>query len=41
MVALARRLSLDTAVDLGLSPDELAGQLSFGMAAPAAAEQVA
>ena len=41
MVGLARRLSLDTAVDLGLSPDELAGQLSFGMAAPAAAEQVA
>jgi predicted short-subunit dehydrogenase-like oxidoreductase (DUF2520 family) len=41
MVGLARRLSLDTAVDLGLSPDELAGQLSFGMAPPAAAEQVA
>jgi predicted short-subunit dehydrogenase-like oxidoreductase (DUF2520 family) len=41
MVGLARRLSLDTAVDLGLSPDELAGQLSFGVAAPAAAEQVA
>ncbi len=41
MVALARRLSLDTATDLSPSSAELAGQLSFGEVAPAAAEQVA
>ena len=41
MVALARRLSLDTAADLDPSFDGHAGQLSFGVVAPAAAEQVA
>ncbi|HEY5109440.1 MAG TPA: DUF2520 domain-containing protein [Acidimicrobiales bacterium] len=41
MVALARQLSLDTALDLDLSSVEVAGQLSFGVAGPAAAEQVA
>ncbi|HEX7442243.1 MAG TPA: DUF2520 domain-containing protein [Acidimicrobiales bacterium] len=41
MVALARRLSLDTAADLDPSPDGPAGQLSSGVGAPAAAEQVA
>ena len=41
MVALARRLSLDTAADLDPGPVELVGQLSFGEAAAAVAEQVA
>jgi predicted short-subunit dehydrogenase-like oxidoreductase (DUF2520 family) len=41
MVALARQLSLDTALDLDLSSVAVAGQLSFGVAGPAAAEQVA
>ena len=41
MVALARRLSLDTATDLNPSSAESAGQLSFGEVAPTAAEQVA
>ena len=41
MVALARRLSLDTAVEFDLTDVELSGQLSFGDAAPAAAERVA
>jgi predicted short-subunit dehydrogenase-like oxidoreductase (DUF2520 family) len=41
MVALARRLSLDTAAELDLTSDELADQLSFGAVVPAAAEQVA
>ncbi|HEY4928544.1 MAG TPA: DUF2520 domain-containing protein [Acidimicrobiales bacterium] len=41
MVALARRLSMDTAAELDLTSDELADQLSFGVVVPAAAEQVA
>ncbi len=41
MVALARRLSLDTAAELDLTSDELADRLSFGAVVPAAAEQVA
>jgi len=41
MVALARRLSLDTAADLDPSLDGHAGQLSSGVGAPGAAEQVA
>jgi predicted short-subunit dehydrogenase-like oxidoreductase (DUF2520 family) len=40
MVGLARRLSLDTAVEFGVPSVEVDGQLSFGAAAPAA-EQVA
>jgi hypothetical protein len=41
MVGLARRLSLDTALDLDLSSVEFTGQLSFGAVEPTAAEQVA
>jgi predicted short-subunit dehydrogenase-like oxidoreductase (DUF2520 family) len=41
MVALARRLSLDTAADIDSTSGELAGQLSFGEAPVAPAEQVA
>jgi hypothetical protein len=40
MVGLARRLSLDTAVEFGVPSVEVDGQLSFGVVAPAA-EQVA
>jgi len=40
LVGLARRLSLDTAVEFGVPSVEVDGQLSFGAAAPAA-EQVA
>ena len=40
MVGLARRLSLDTAVEFGGPSVEVDGQLSFGVVAPAA-EQVA
>jgi predicted short-subunit dehydrogenase-like oxidoreductase (DUF2520 family) len=41
MVGLARRLSLDTALDLDLSSVEFTGQLSFGAVGPTPAEQVA
>ncbi len=41
MVALARRLSLDTAADIDSASGELAGQLSFGEGPVAPAEQVA
>jgi predicted short-subunit dehydrogenase-like oxidoreductase (DUF2520 family) len=41
MVALARRLSLDTAAELDTDAPELSGQLSFGVVGPATAEQVA
>jgi predicted short-subunit dehydrogenase-like oxidoreductase (DUF2520 family) len=40
MVGLARRLSLDTAVEFDVPSPEVDGQLSFGAAVPAA-EQVA
>ena len=41
MVGLARRLSLDTALDLDLSSAEFTGQLASGAGGPTAAEQVA
>ena len=40
MVGLARRLSLDPGVDFEVPVAEVAGQLTFGVAVPAA-EQVA
>lgn len=41
MVGLARRLSLDTAIDLDLLSVEFTGQLTSGAVGPTAAEQVA